>query len=288
MFVSLFLLVAASVVLGPYRVDGGALVGLYGSKNEMAGMSALLALSGFGIALMRDVPVCGRVIGGLGFLCGTGAIVLAQSAGALGYLPVGMAASVAVILLARLRLSTRLTGAALCLLLSVLLGVALAAWFNLFAEAFFEVTGKDMTLTGRVELWEVALNLIAERPLFGTGYQAFWVPGHPPAEALWDAFGIASRSGFNFHNAYLSNAVEIGLLGVGLEFLLIASALLLSGRLAVRCGTADAGLMFGLATFMTVMTIFEAPVFFQFSLQSVLYVMIVVYASEGLRRLKHR
>ena len=78
-------------------------------------------------------------------------------------------------------------------------------------------TGKDVTLTGRTDLWAVAFQEIAERPVLGTGFQAFWVQGNPLAEELWAMFGIDSRSGFHFHNTLLSNAVEIGIVGVALQ-----------------------------------------------------------------------
>lgn len=287
-FLSLFLWVLFSIFAGSYRSDTGALVGLYGSKNEMAGMSALLALTGFGIATVRDISPAARLLGMLGFLTGSGAIVLAQSVGAMGYLPSAVLAVLSVMLVKRARVSVRATVAILCALLLLAVSIAVAAKSDAVARIFFDLTGKDFTLTGRVELWEVALNLVAERPILGTGYQAFWVQGHPPAEALWEAFGIESRSGFNFHNTYLSNAVEIGLAGLAIEIALIASALVLSGRLALRTGSREADVLFGLAVFMTVTTVFEAPVFFQFSLQSVLYVLVIVYASRGLRRLTHR
>ena len=286
-FAALFLSVLLSVLIGSYRSDSGALVGLFGSKNEMAGMAALLALSGFGIATLRDIAPAARALGALGFILGLSAVVLAQSVGALGYLPAAIIAFLAVMLLPKLGLSTRMTGAALGLMLTLLFGVFLVAQFNLFSSAFFDLTGKDFTLTGRIELWQVALNLIAERPFLGTGYQAFWVPGHPPAEALWEAFGIVSRSGFNFHNAYLSNAVEIGLLGLTIEIAVVVLALVLSGRLALQTGSREAALLFAIGSFMTVMTLFEAPVFFQFSLQSALYVMIILYASAALRAAPH-
>ena len=38
---------------------------------------------------------------------------------------------------------------------------------------FLDLTGKDITLTGRTDLWTVALVQISERPLLGVGFQAF-------------------------------------------------------------------------------------------------------------------
>lgn len=76
------------------------------------------------------------------------------------------------------------------------------------------VLGKDATLTGRTDLWAVAKSLEAESPLLGEGYNAFWRQGNPDAEALWRKFGIASRSGFNFHNEFVEIRVGLGVLGL--------------------------------------------------------------------------
>jgi hypothetical protein len=92
------------------------------------------------------------------------------------------------------------------------------------ADAILAATGKDITLTGRTDLWRVGLEQIAERPWLGQGYQAFWQPGNPEAEHLWRAFGIESRTGFHFHNLYLSNAVEIGIPGAALQAVFLSSS----------------------------------------------------------------
>ena len=282
-FAVLLALVLLSIAGGPYREDTGALVGLFGSKNEMGGMSALLALLGFGLATAPPVPRLLRLLGVAAFAAGTGGAVLAQSLGAIGYIPIGVGALIAIRLLRRLRLSTALVGVAFAGLAALLLGIAVVANADYLARAFFDVTGKDMTLTGRVDLWEVALNLIAERPFTGSGFQAFWVPGNPMAEALWDHFGITSRMGFNFHNMYLSNAVEIGLVGLLIEAGLVAALLVLPARLALRTGDPGAALLFGFAVMTAAVSLFEATIFFQFSLQTVLTTAAIVYAAEGLR-----
>jgi exopolysaccharide production protein ExoQ len=285
-FLALFPCILLSLALGPYRADTGALVGMFGSKNEMGGMSALFALIGFGLVAARSLPRVVRFLGAGGFLLGLAAILLAQSLGALAYLPTGIAAYLAILLARRMHLTMRMVILGFAGLATLLIGVSIAAHAATVAQWFFEVTGKDLTLTGRVDLWEVALNLIAERPFLGTGYQAFWVRGHAPAEALWDIFGIESRSGFNFHNTYLSNAVEIGLLGILIQILMIGAALILSGRLALRSGSAGAALLFAASAMMTMITFFEAPIFFQFNIQTVLVFLTIVYASDGLATLR--
>ena len=90
--------------------------------------------------------------------------------------------------------------------------------------------GKDATLTGRTYLWATGLEAAAQTPIFGVGYQAYWVQGFPEAERLWQEFYIASRSGFHFHNTYIEVLVELG--GVGLVLLALVPVRVLFGHLA--------------------------------------------------------
>ena len=105
----------------------------------------------------------------------------------------------------------------MALVLSAAVAVLLSSMTDELAKAFLDLTGKDITLTGRTDLWAVAFQEIAERPVLGTGFQAFWVQGNPLAEQLWAMFGIGSRAGFHFHNTLISNTVEIGLVGATLQ-----------------------------------------------------------------------
>lgn len=83
----------------------------------------------------------------------------------------------------------------------------------------------DIT-TGRSELWGAALAKFAERPLLGWG--AFtWDMDLPQYLTLYSSDmgrfeGLASGA---FHNAYLTQLAEKGLLGLGLEILILAYVL---------------------------------------------------------------
>jgi exopolysaccharide production protein ExoQ len=61
-----------------------------------------------------------------------------------------------------------------CLLLLVTFSAAavvIAAW----PDFLIALLGKDMTLTGRTNIWSAVLDSIAKQPLLGYGYQAFWL-----------------------------------------------------------------------------------------------------------------
>ena len=67
----------------------------------------------------------------------------------------------------------------------------------------------DTSFTGRDEVWKFAFASIAQRPLFGWGYFAFWGSNFlrdvDPGEAINDWVVIASHS----HNAYLDSALAL-------------------------------------------------------------------------------
>jgi exopolysaccharide production protein ExoQ len=84
-------------------------------------------------------------------------------------------------------------------------------------DLFFNLVGRDMTFTGRTDIWQ---GLLQEpiNPLLGTGFQSFWL--RP---------GILERMGrFDFlneaHNGYLEIYLNGGLLGLAFLLGMIVSA----------------------------------------------------------------
>ncbi len=72
--------------------------------------------------------------------------------------------------------------------------------------------GKDLTLTGRTEIWNAMLDLIWERPLFGYGYNAVWRDWNNEATAyLWRTLEWECPYG---HNGFMDLWIELGLGGL--------------------------------------------------------------------------
>ncbi|QQO24202.1 O-antigen ligase family protein [Bradyrhizobium diazoefficiens] len=79
----------------------------------------------------------------------------------------------------------------------------------------------DPTFTGRSDIWEFALAAVAEKPISGHGYAAFWddVTARQTAQgAEW------ATSAAHSHNSYLDLAVTIGLPGLVLVILVFVLA----------------------------------------------------------------
>lgn len=215
-------------------------VGIFASKNTMAFFMAVLTLFALGAALdgRQRAPV--RLAGAAGLALALPLLAMARSVGAV--VAVGAAAGVFLLLLAlgRARAGERAVLFVSCLVLllpALALAAGLAAQGALgaaFADLVVGVLGKDLTLTGRTELWAVALERIAERPWLGHGYLGFWREGNPWAEALWREFHVQGRTGFHFHNAPIQAAVDLGVAGAALAAGLLVLAAWGAARAALR------------------------------------------------------
>jgi exopolysaccharide production protein ExoQ len=90
----------------------------------------------------------------------------------------------------------------------------------------------DPTFTGRSIIWDFANSEIARSPLFGWGYQSFWLVG-PGSPSIVDAPGWVKYMP-NAHNGYLDTILETGYFGFALLIGFIAATLHAIGRVADR------------------------------------------------------
>ncbi len=272
---------AASLASGRARADGEGFLGIYNSKNAMASASSMLVLAGLCLAVDRRLPGRWRVLGVASLGLGGLLLYRANSVGtAVATAAVCMALMV-VLALRHLSREQRLVTGVLAILGFIALLLGMLSQIDMIAAMFLDATGKDLSLTGRTDLWELAVDQIAHRPLLGAGFQAVWVPGNPLAEMLWTEFGVESRSGFHFHNAYLSNAVEIGVVGVAMQIVLVVGGLI--GAVAWVMRDARAETLF-LALFMVrqvVLSMVEVPFFQQFDIGTILTVAVLVYVRRA-------
>ncbi len=119
------------------------------------------------------------------------------------------------------------------ILVPLLIGVTLAVaggviWLRLHMAAVAEGMGKDVTMTGRTDLWAVAVDMIAQRPWLGYGFGAFWREGGG-AVNFWSAVGWKTP---HSHNGFLDLGLDLGLLGLVVLVAAFASALVAAIRRA--------------------------------------------------------
>jgi len=77
----------------------------------------------------------------------------------------------------------------------------------------------DPTFTGRDEIWRFALDHIAERPIAGFGFQAFW--GTPELVFNWTYLKSWGYRASDAHNGFLNIAVMTGLVGLAVSMIWI-------------------------------------------------------------------
>ena len=239
-FFAQLLSVGASVLSGKtaiiYETQQAAYVGFYGSKNYFAFAGLVLFLLSIAAAGISKSGYS-RISAYFGILLSLLTLFLTISAGAaISFLFIALMYFM-LHLVSRINVRSR-GQVVLAAIIAALCAACIAGLIfgdeNGLAGALLSLVGKDATLTGRTELWTYASGLIEQRPLFGIGYQAFWVQNDAAPEALWDAFHIPTRLGFHFHNQFYATAVELGYLGVALTSFYLAAIIIASIRAVLR------------------------------------------------------
>ena len=78
-----------------------------------------------------------------------------------------------------------------------------------FGSSLLELFGRNPTLTGRTDLWNLCLTLV-RNPLVGAGYESFWLGWR--LQAMWNYIRGVNQS----HNGYLEIYLNLGWIGVAL------------------------------------------------------------------------
>jgi exopolysaccharide production protein ExoQ len=102
----------------------------------------------------------------------------------------------------------------------IVFGLVFASVFALFLDSGGSLVGslgKDPTLTGRTDIWNLVLSLKGN-PIFGTGFESFWLG--PRLEKMWEVYWWHP---IEAHNGYLEVFLNLGWLGIILFGMLILS-----------------------------------------------------------------
>jgi len=151
-------------------------------------------------------------------------IVASQSLTPLVCLVVSISVASVVQICRSMRASTAiLTAVAVFLSVTVvMLGMFMAR------EAVAEMLGRDLTFTGRTELWAPVAQVIADKPFFGHGYN-FWSVETPARQYITDQVGWGYVPP-EAHNAWLDILLQLGLPG----FICVFSAMMINLIRSVR------------------------------------------------------
>jgi len=105
---------------------------------------------------------------------------------------------------------------------SIVLGISIPTIGGSGAASFVTLLGRDVTFTGRTEIWRAILPVACESPICGMGYGSFWI--NPPIS--YSLSVMVNEA----HNGYLDVFAELGLIGVGILVILILVACRNAGR----------------------------------------------------------
>ena len=84
-------------------------------------------------------------------------------------------------------------------------------------DAIAGALGKDLTLTGRTDIWAAMFELISQRPWGGYGYNAFWQGWDVETSAyMWRVLGWECPYG---HNGFMDLLSELGISGLAVFIL---------------------------------------------------------------------
>lgn len=92
----------------------------------------------------------------------------------------------------------------------ILVGGSVATVLVSNAESILGAFGRDVTLTGRTELWAAVLDKIGERPWLGYGFGGFWRGWDGESSNVWT---IVMWEPPHSHDGYLDLCLDLGLLG---------------------------------------------------------------------------
>lgn len=154
----------------------------------------------------------------------------------------------------------------------VLVGGAAATLFLGNAETILGAFGRDLTLTGRTDIWTAVLDKIQERPWLGYGYNAFWLGWGGESGSIWRELKWEVH---HAHNGFLDLWLDLGLLGAS-TFALSFTAAYLRAVTWVRLTKAREGLWpLAYLTFLLLANLTESSLLRQKPLW-ILYVAVVI------------
>jgi len=210
------------VVLAPARAihqasdslepeHAGSWRGVFPHKNQAGAAMVMIAFIGLFVARVRSAAV-GIVTVALALVF----LVCSYSKTAIALLP-------AVMLVSFLIAKARRRWIALVIALAPLVALNLLPVGSIYFEQVREVLGlvmRDTSFTGRTDIWQFAMDALAQRPITGYGFGAFWGTEHVVYGLSQSATWATAAS--DAHNAYLNLALTTGIPGLVLVIVWIA------------------------------------------------------------------
>ncbi len=164
--------------------------------------------------------------------------------------------------------------------LAVIVGAGIAIWLLSNAESVLDVLGRDVTFTGRTELWEASVHMIQQRALLGYGYGGFWLGWEGKSAYVWLLTQIETP---HAHNGFLDLWLDLGLLGSTIFVLGFVATFFRSLKLIRTYRGSEALWPLLYLTFIPLYNLTESALLTRNSIFWVLYVAVVLSVQLSLR-----
>ncbi len=193
----------------------GAWHGLATQKNGLGALACFGVIFWFHAWLTREVKPMSALIGGsIAAIC----LVFSRSSTSIGTTVVVMT-----LLVMLLRMPSPLrwirpflvSMMAVLILLYAIAMLKIVPGMSFILDPIVALTGKNLTFSGRTEIWAIIAEHIKLHPLMGTGYQAYWTPQPIPGKPSY--VFLDRMQGFypgETHNGYLDVINDLGWVGL--------------------------------------------------------------------------
>jgi O-antigen ligase len=176
--------------------------GVFSHKNEASAAMVVFIFLGLFIARVRSIQL-GSLIAILALVF----LLFTRSKTSIAMLPITLIVSV---LLTRIHRPS----VGIALALSVVVAFNILSIGSIYLEPvrdLLDTALTDSSFTGRTDIWQFALDRIAQRPITGYGFAAFW----GTREVVYGMSGtsIWANTAAHAHNAYLNLALTVGIPG---------------------------------------------------------------------------
>jgi len=176
--------------------------GVFSHKNEASAAMVLFVFIGLFIARARSVRV-GALIVALALVF----LLFTKSKTSIAMLPITLIVSA---LLTRIHRPS----VGISLVLCVVVAFNILSIGSIYLEPvrdLLDMVLTDTSFTGRTDIWQFALDRVAQRPITGYGFAAFW--GTKQVVYGMSGTSIWANTAAHAHNAYLNLALTVGIPG---------------------------------------------------------------------------
>ncbi len=201
-----------AIALPKYGIMGGTHTGdwrgIYTHKNTLGKLMVLSVAVFLLRSLQPKRPRSSARFWSLAGLMGSVMLIgLCTSKGAMINASVVIGAIVVCLALRRWSISFLLP----CLIGGMTLALGSGIWISQNLAGIANFLNKDVTLTGRTDIWALTFDKLVERPWFGYGYYGFWQGLDSEAGDVWRIYGWETP---NAHNGFLDIAIQLGFIGL--------------------------------------------------------------------------